>query len=94
MLHLRLINPLLYEGLPSLRLTRSLRVHIAILLEKIMQTHTEETLDIILATLGTFKVHLSVCEELYSMDDLLLVQNGELASTLEVLIKRLKSACK
>jgi hypothetical protein len=88
-LKLKNINPLLYEGVPILRLTRSLRSRISILLDSMIDIDAEQVRDCLLAIIGPNRMHMCVSEELYSMTDIVNIQSGYLIKDLQDLIENL-----
>ena len=94
-LHLSAINPLLYEGLPALRKSRALRARLAEQLDCLTERDpgvVEAVVECVLQTLGQRRVYLCVSEELYSMADLLEVQNkaGDLLPALTKMMESLQ----
>jgi hypothetical protein len=89
LLKLKSINPLLYEGVPILRITKSLRSRISILLDSMIDIDAEQVRDCLLAILGPNRIHLCVTDELYSMKDIVNIQSGQLVKDLQDLIENL-----
>lgn len=89
LLKLKSINPLLYEGVPILRITRSLRSRISILLDSMIDIDAEQVRDCLLAIIGPNRMHMCVTEELYSMNDIVNIQSGNLVKDLQDLIENL-----
>lgn len=89
LLKLKFINPLLYEGVPILRMTKSLRSRISILLDSMIDIDAEQVRDCLLAILGPNRIHLCITDELYSMKDIVNIQSGYLLKDLQDLIENL-----
>jgi Putative zinc-RING and/or ribbon len=87
-------NPLLYEGVPALRLTRNMRGRVVQLIKRVLKSDTcpekSDVRDVIMAVLGAEQAHLCLSKELYSIADLVGVQNGDLLASLEALIGMLR----
>jgi hypothetical protein len=89
LLKLKSINPLLYEGVPILRIVRSLRSRISILLDSMIDIDAEQVRDCLLAIIGPNRMHMCVTDELYSMNDIVNIQSGNLVKDLQDLIENL-----
>lgn len=63
--------------MPALRLVRSLRANISVLLDSIMEINLIEARDAIYNILGIDRVHLCASCELFSIRDLADVQTGD-----------------
>ena len=87
-------NPLLYEGVPALRLARNMRGRVLELIRRVLKSDTcpekSDVRDVIMAVLGAEQAHLCLSKELYSISDLVGVQNGDLLASLEALIGMLR----
>ena len=93
-LNLPLLNPLLLEGVPTLRTICRMRVQIAFLIEKIYEKKVKGKVGpssgaasklhaAISNTLGGSRGHLCIAKELFSLHDLTLIQEGQLIQTME-----------
>lgn len=94
MLMISSANPLLYEGVPALRLARNMRGRVLELIRRVLKSDTcpqkSDVRDVIMAVLGAEQAHLCLSKELYSISDLVGVQNGDLLASLEALIGMLR----
>lgn len=90
LLKLNAVNPLLYEGVPALRMAKSIRQRIGSIIEAAFEADTFRARDAILTCLGANRVYLCVSVELYSMRDLVEVQSGALLGALQQLLDELK----
>lgn len=94
MLLLSTANPLLYEGVPALRLARNMRGRAVQLIKGMLKSdaHKErqDVMDLIIGILGPEKAHLCLSKELYSMADLAGVQTGDMLAVLEAFIGALR----
>jgi hypothetical protein len=97
LLNLISVSPLLYEGVPALRLARNMRGRASQLIQRMLQYEPEqesEGLDVkdaVLSVLGAGQLHLCLGEELYSLSDLVGVHSGDLLASLEMLIGILRN---
>ena len=93
-IHLSTANPLLYEGVPTLRLARNMRGRVVQLIERVLESGSCDEIsvvkDAIVNTLGVNQVHLCLSQEIYSLSDLMCVQTGEVLAVLELLINVLR----
>lgn len=83
-INIDVINPLLFDGVPSLHQVRIFRKSIATLLDRAMSKPETSALasGIINALLGSNRLHLCICSTFYSIQDLAQVANGELIQQL------------
>ena len=91
---LNIANPLLYEGVPALRLARNMRGRAVQLIERVLDSDSNgdkaDVRETIMNSLGPDQVHLCLSKEVYSMSDLIGVQNGDVLASLETLISALR----
>ena len=87
------VNPLLYEGIPALRLARNMRCRAQQYITHIVEAEGDggEVRDIVLSRLGADRVHLCLADDLYTIADLLSIHSGELHATMEKLISALRN---
>ena len=87
-------NPLLYEGVPALRLARNMRGRAVQLIKCMLKSSSgverQEVRDTIVNVLGAQQAHLCLSKELYSIADLVGVQTGDVLAALETLIGLLR----
>lgn len=87
-------NPLLYEGVPALRLARNMRGRTVQLIKCMLKSSSgverQEVRDTIVNVLGAQQAHLCLSKELYSIADLVGVQTGDVLASLETLIGQLR----
>ncbi len=93
-LKLSSINPLLYEGVPSLRIARNLRSRICLYLDSIMATHAEQIKEAIVSTIGVKRLYIVISEELYSMCDITEAHTGSLLISLKELHDYCAALCR
>jgi hypothetical protein len=93
-LKLSSINPLLYEGVPSLRIARTLRSRICLYLDSIMATHAEQIKEAIVSTIGVKRLYIVISEELYSMCDITEAHTGSLLISLKELHDYCAALCR
>ena len=83
-------NPLLYEGVPALRLARNMRGRAVQLIGRVMESDSSversDVMEMVVSVLGADQVHLCLSKEMYSLSDLVRVQSGEVLASLEILI--------
>ena len=94
MLLLSTANPLLYEGVPALRLARNMRGRAVQLIKGMLKSDAyverQDVMDLIVGVLGPEKAHLCLSKELYSIADLVGVQTGDMLAVLEAFIGALR----
>jgi hypothetical protein len=94
MLLLNTANPLLYEGVPALRLARNMRGRAVQLIKGMLKSDAyverQDVMDLIIGVLGPEKAHLCLSKELYSIADLVGVQTGDMLAALESFIGALR----
>jgi hypothetical protein len=91
-LQIDVINPLLYQGVPTLRFIRNVKNRISNMLEVLMEVDASHAYDVIVDTLGVDKIHVCTIDELLSVNDLIDIENGAMAARLQRLLDALISA--
>lgn len=94
MLLLSSVNPLLYEGVPALRLARNMRGRAVQLIKGMLRSDAyverQDVVDLIIGILGPEQAHLCLSKELYSIADLVGVHTGDMLAALEAFIGALR----